>query len=134
MNCEQPSMMNSILPNYSSIDVQAYSHNYVLMISCKQLGSKILAGCHNLTKSYSNQRENYCNTQSAASMCSAHRLKRASMHETNHSIAKFTDEQYATINQSTAGRFDPRVFVNCLQVSTCKQLTKTLGPKRPAVD
>ena len=31
-------------------------------------------------------------------------------------IAKFTDEQYATINQSTAGRFDPRVFVNCLQV------------------
>ena len=71
-------------------------------------------------------------------------------------IAKFTDEQYATINQSTAGRFDPRVFVNCLQVSTCnqsttgrfdprvfvnclqvstcKQLTKTLGSKRPAVD
>ena len=33
-------------------------------------------------------------------------------------IAKFTDEQYATINQSTAGRFDPRVFVNCLQVHT----------------
>ena len=32
-------------------------------------------------------------------------------------IAKFTDEQYATINQSTAERFDPRVFVNCLQVS-----------------
>ena len=31
-------------------------------------------------------------------------------------VAKFTDEQYATINQSTAGRFDPRVFVNCLQV------------------
>ena len=34
-------------------------------------------------------------------------------------IAKFTDEQYTTINQSTAGRFDPRVFVNCLQVETC---------------
>ena len=39
-------------------------------------------------------------------------------------VAKFTDEQYTTINQSTAGRFDPRVFVNCLQV-TCKQLTFT---------
>ena len=48
-------------------------------------------------------------------------------------IAKFTDEKYATINQSTAGRFDPRVFVNCLQV-TFKQLTKTLGSKRPAVN
>ena len=32
-------------------------------------------------------------------------------------VAKFTDEQYTTINQSTAGRFDPRVFVNCLQVN-----------------
>ena len=31
-------------------------------------------------------------------------------------LAKFTDDQYTTINQSTAGRFDPRVFVNCLQV------------------
>ena len=31
-------------------------------------------------------------------------------------VVKFTDEQYATINESTAGRFDPRVFVNCLQV------------------
>ena len=30
-------------------------------------------------------------------------------------VVKFTDEQYTTINQSTAGRFDPRVFVNCLQ-------------------
>ena len=49
-------------------------------------------------------------------------------------IAKFTDEQCATINQSTAGRFDPRIFVNCLQVSTCKQLTKTLGSKCLAVD
>ena len=29
-------------------------------------------------------------------------------------VAKFTDEQYTTINQSTAGRFDPSVFVNCL--------------------
>ena len=35
-------------------------------------------------------------------------------------IAKFTDEQYATINQSTAGRFDPRVYVNCLQVRVDK--------------
>ena len=41
-------------------------------------------------------------------------------------VGKFTDEQYRTVNQSTAGRFDPRVFVNCLQV--------TLGLKRPAVD
>ena len=47
----------------------------------------------------------------------------------------FTVEQYTTINQSTAGCFDLRVFVNCLQASTtCKQLTKTLGSKRPAVD
>ena len=34
-------------------------------------------------------------------------------------LAKFTDEQYTTINQSTAGCFDPRVFVNCLQVEKC---------------
>ena len=33
----------------------------------------------------------------------------------NQNVAKFTDEQYTTINQSTAGQFDPRVFVNCLQ-------------------
>ena len=33
-------------------------------------------------------------------------------------IAKFTDEQYTTINQSTAGLFDPRVIVNCLQLLT----------------
>ena len=32
-------------------------------------------------------------------------------------VTKFTDEQYTTISQSTAGRFDPRVFVNCLQVN-----------------
>ena len=32
-------------------------------------------------------------------------------------VVKFTDEQYTTINQSTAGRFYPRVFVNCLQVT-----------------
>ena len=32
---------------------------------------------------------------------------------------KFTDEQYTTVNQSTAGRFGPRVFVNCLQVEKC---------------
>ena len=62
-------------------------------------------------------------------------------------VATFTDEQYTTINQSTAGHFDPRVFVNSsLQLSrlahscqqlfavSCKQLTKTLGSKRPAVD
>ena len=34
-------------------------------------------------------------------------------------VAKFTDEQYTTIKQSTAGHFDPRVFVNCLQVEKC---------------
>ena len=34
-------------------------------------------------------------------------------------VGKFTDEQYTTINQSTAGRFNPRVFVNCLQVEKC---------------
>ena len=34
-------------------------------------------------------------------------------------VTKFTDEQYTTINQSTAGQFDPRVFVNCLQVEKC---------------
>ena len=28
---------------------------------------------------------------------------------------KFTDEQYTTMNQSTAGHFDLRVFVNYLQ-------------------
>ena len=31
----------------------------------------------------------------------------------NEMLAKFTYEQYATINQSNAGCFDPRVFVNC---------------------
>ena len=55
--------------------------------------------------------------------------------------AKFAHDHYTTVNQSTAGRFDLRVFVNCLQVhskhavvTSCKQLTKTLGSKRPAVD
>ena len=33
----------------------------------------------------------------------------------NYQVAKFNDEQYTTINQSTVGRFDPRVFANCLQ-------------------
>ena len=47
-------------------------------------------------------------------------------------LAEFTDEQYTTTNQSRAGRFNPKVFVNCLQA--CKQLTKTLGLKRPALD
>ena len=36
-------------------------------------------------------------------------------------VAKFADEQYTTIYQSTAGRSDQRVFVNCLQVEKrCK--------------
>ena len=35
------------------------------------------------------------------------------------SVVKFTNEQYTTINQSRAGHFDPRVFVNCLQVEKC---------------
>ena len=34
-------------------------------------------------------------------------------------VTKFTDDQYITIDQSTAGRFDPRVFVNCLQAEKC---------------
>ena len=35
-----------------------------------------------------------------------------------------------TVNdKSTAGRFDPKGFVNCV-----KELTKTFGSKRPAVD
>ena len=44
-------------------------------------------------------------------------------------VEKFTDEQYTTVNQSTAGRFNPRVFVNCLQAvcRICKQLIKTLS-------
>ena len=32
-------------------------------------------------------------------------------------VANFTDEQYTNINQSTAGRFNLRDFVNCLQIS-----------------
>ena len=43
-------------------------------------------------------------------------------------VAKFTDDQNTTINQSVAERLDPRVFV------TCKQLTNTLRSKRPALD
>ena len=43
----------------------------------------------------------------------------ASTHKSTYILAKFTDEQYAIINQSTAGRFDSRVFVNCLQVERC---------------
>ena len=34
-------------------------------------------------------------------------------------VVKFTDEQYTTINQLTAGRFNRRVFVSCLQVEKC---------------
>ena len=37
-------------------------------------------------------------------------------------VVKFTDEQYTTVNQSTAGCFEPRVFVNCLQVFAVLQL------------
>ena len=59
-------------------------------------------------------------------------------------VTKFTGEQYTTINQQQGIQPEgetmvvrvarvARVFVNCLQV-TCKQLTKTLGSKRPAVD
>ena len=40
-------------------------------------------------------------------------------HSCVHIVAKFTDEQYTAINQSTAGHFDLRVFVNCLQVEKC---------------
>ena len=49
-------------------------------------------------------------------------------------VAKLTDEQYTTINQTTAKHFDPRVFVNCCILHTCKQLPKTLWSKCPAVD
>ena len=39
-----------------------------------------------------------------------------------------------TVNDKlTAGRFDPKVFVNYVHVS-CTQLTKTFGLKRPAVN
>ena len=39
-----------------------------------------------------------------------------------------------TVNdKSTAGRFDPKVFVNCVQEDGT-QLTKTFGSKHPAVD
>ena len=34
-----------------------------------------------------------------------------------YGITKVTDEHYTTIIQSTAGHFNLRVFVNCLQVS-----------------
>ena len=39
--------------------------------------------------------------------------------EVDRFLAKFTYEQFATSNQSTAGRFDRRVFVNCLQIKNC---------------
>ena len=44
-------------------------------------------------------------------------------------LAKFNDEQYTTINQSTAGCFDLGVLL-----IACKQLTKTLRLKLPAVN
>ena len=38
-------------------------------------------------------------------------------------VTKFTDEQYTTIKQSTAGRFDLRVFVSCfLEIHSCTLL------------
>ena len=53
-------------------------------------------------------------------------------------VAKFTDEQYTTTNQSTVGRFDPRVFscqlltsremyerILSLHFSTCNYLLRT---------
>ena len=43
----------------------------------------------------------------------------AEAHSCIDTVTKFTDEQYTTINQSTAVHFDPRVFVNCLQVEKC---------------
>ena len=46
-------------------------------------------------------------------------MQRKPLEPTSSVVAKFTDEQYTTINQSKAGRFDPRVFVNCLQVEQC---------------
>ena len=39
-------------------------------------------------------------------------------HYTRHRIFCVADEQYTTINQSTAGHFDPRVFANCLQLQS----------------
>ena len=54
-------------------------------------------------------------------------------HSCGDIVVKFTDEQYTTINQSTAGHIDLRVYVNCLLL-TYKQLTKTLGLKHSAVD
>ena len=34
-------------------------------------------------------------------------------------VSNFADEQFTTIIQSRAGRFDPRVFFNCLQAEKC---------------
>ena len=42
--------------------------------------------------------------------------------------------QLIMINQSNAGHFDSKVFVNCIQDTHSMQLTKTFGPKRPAFD
>ena len=45
------------------------------------------------------------------------------------------DEQYTTGGKySIAGCFGPKVFVNCLQLLSCKQLTKTFWSKRPAIE
>ena len=50
-------------------------------------------------------------------------------HNCIDTVAKFTDEQYTTINQSTGWSTE-----GLCQLLTSKQLTKTLGSKRPAVD
>ena len=46
-------------------------------------------------------------------------------------VAKFTDEQYTTINQLRTGCFDPRIFANCLQG---KQLSLYAVDKDPQVE
>ena len=72
-----------------------------------------------------------CSSHSHLESSHFHRECPLSKHSNDSLSAKVTDEQYTTINQSTAGCFDPRV---CKQRVACKQLTKTLRSKRPAVD
>ena len=55
-------------------------------------------------------------TQAMKSPCMTKKSEDATEVRADMKVAKFTDDQYTTINQSTAGRFDSRVFVNCLQV------------------
>ena len=51
------------------------------------------------------------------SHCTNHQCDTVEVHGCVDIVTKFTDEQYTTINQSTAGRFDLRVFVNPTQGS-----------------